>query len=172
MAEPASKTRKVDPFIALAVLFFLLAVALAMAPALNAGPETLASMLLLVGLAGVCTGLFVLRGPVETPTETGQRGSLPGRPGRAGGGRRPGRAPDPPIRPGGGHGPAPRLPKSGAAASAPVRGAGTARRGELGRANLKVAGLERALVSPIGSRRPGAPGGPRRRGAGPAVLGA
>ncbi|HEX7948331.1 MAG TPA: hybrid sensor histidine kinase/response regulator, partial [Phenylobacterium sp.] len=71
MAQPPPKTRKVDPFIALAVLFFLLAVALCGVPILNAGPETLASMLLLVGLAGVCTlGLFVLRGPAETPTET------------------------------------------------------------------------------------------------------
>src|SRR4051794_28509248 len=71
MAEPHAKSRKVDPFIALAVLFFLLAVALCGVPILNSGPETVASMLLLVGLAGVCTlGLFVLRGPAETPTET------------------------------------------------------------------------------------------------------
>src|SRR5204862_7058091 len=69
MAEP-SKTRRVDPLIALAVLFFLLAVALAFVPALNAGPEKLASLLLLVGLAGVCTlGLFVLRGAAEAPAE-------------------------------------------------------------------------------------------------------
>src|SRR5881397_2604000 len=45
MAETPPKPRKVDPFIALAVLFFLLAVALAAAPIVNAGPETLASML-------------------------------------------------------------------------------------------------------------------------------
>src|SRR5690349_23597521 len=66
----AERNRRVDPFIALAVLFFLLAVALAFVPALNAGPEKLASLLLLVGLAGVCTlGLFVLRGAAEAPAE-------------------------------------------------------------------------------------------------------
>ncbi|HKP77874.1 MAG TPA: hybrid sensor histidine kinase/response regulator, partial [Phenylobacterium sp.] len=71
MAEPPSKTRNVDPFIALAVFFFLLAAAFAFAPALNAGLETLAGTLLLVGLAGVCClGLFVLRGPAEAPAET------------------------------------------------------------------------------------------------------
>ena len=68
MAEPPHKTPKVDPFIALAVLFFLLAVALCGVPILNAGPEKVASMLLLAGLAGVCTlGLFVLRGATVGP---------------------------------------------------------------------------------------------------------
>ncbi|MBU2153417.1 MAG: hybrid sensor histidine kinase/response regulator, partial [Alphaproteobacteria bacterium] len=71
MAESPSKTRKVDPFIALAVFFFLLAAAFAVAPALNAGVETLAGTMLLVGLAGVCClGLFVLRGPTEAPAES------------------------------------------------------------------------------------------------------
>ena len=157
MAEPQSKARKVDPFIALAVLFFLLAVALALVPALNAGPETLASMLLLVGLAGVCTlGLFVLRGAAETPAESevGPDSFLS--------------ALDEPaavVAPDGRllttnlawrevMGAAPRLPKSGAAASNLFAALATARRGELGRANLKAGGQEReVLVSPIGPRR-------------------
>src|SRR5438105_107260 len=71
MAEP--QVRKVrpssprggrfEPLTAAAVVFFLMAVAFAAAPALNAGPTTLAGLLLLIGLAGVaCLGLFVLRG--------------------------------------------------------------------------------------------------------------
>jgi len=157
MAEPPPKTRKVDPFIALAVLFFLLAVALCGVPILNAGPETVASMLLLVGLAGVCTlGLFVLRGPAETPTETeaGAEAFLAALDEPAAVAAPDGRliTTNPAWRTA--MGPAPRLPKSGAAASSLFGALATARRGELGRANLKVAGLEReALVSPIGSRR-------------------
>jgi two-component system cell cycle sensor histidine kinase/response regulator CckA len=157
MAELPPKTRKVDPFIALAVLFFLLAVALCGAPILNSGPETLASMLLLVGLAGVCTlGLFVLRGPAETPTETeaGAEAFLAALDEPAAVAAPDGRliTTNPAWRTA--MGPAPRLPKSGAAASSLFGALATARRGELGRANLKVAGLDReALVSPIGSRR-------------------
>ena len=157
MAEPPHKTRKVDPFIALAVLFFLLAVALCGVPILNAGPETVASMLLLVGLAGVCTlGLFVLRGPAETPieTEAGAEAFLSALDEPAAIAAPDGRliTTNPAWR--AAMGPAPRLPKSGAAASSLFGALATARRGELGRANLKVAGLEReALVSPIGSRR-------------------
>eukprot|EP01041_Mallomonas_annulata_P022246 gene22246-biopygen15308 len=71
MSEALPRSRKVDPFIALAVLFFLLALGFAFAPVLNAGPETLGSVLLLIGLAGFCClGLFVLRGPVESPAES------------------------------------------------------------------------------------------------------
>ncbi|MFI4950612.1 MAG: hypothetical protein ACHP7A_06200, partial [Caulobacterales bacterium] len=66
MAEPeVRKARKgrFDPLTAAAVVFFLMAVAFAAAPAMNAGPTTLAGLLLLIGLAGVaCLGLFVLRG--------------------------------------------------------------------------------------------------------------
>ncbi|MDZ4374588.1 MAG: hybrid sensor histidine kinase/response regulator, partial [Phenylobacterium sp.] len=70
MAEPAAPTRKSDPLIAGAVVFFLLAVGLALAPAFSAGFETLAASLLLVGLAGVCCiGLLVLRGAPEEPVE-------------------------------------------------------------------------------------------------------
>ncbi|MFZ5720861.1 MAG: cell cycle histidine kinase CckA [Pseudomonadota bacterium] len=158
MAEPPSKTRKADPLIALAVLFFVLAVALLAAPAvMNAGPETLASMLVLVGLGGVCClGLLVLRGPAETPAESdaGAEAFLA--------------ALDEPaavVAPDGrllttnaawreAMGPAARLPKSGAAASSLFAALASARRGDLGRAALKAGGQEReALVSPIGPRR-------------------
>jgi two-component system cell cycle sensor histidine kinase/response regulator CckA len=157
MAEPPSKTRKTDPLIALAVLFFLLAVAFAAAPLLNRGPETLAGSLLLFGLAGVCClGLFVLRGAAEEPVETevGAETFLA--------------ALDEPaavVAPDGrllttnpawreAMGAAPRLPKSGAAASSLFGALAAARRGELGRAALKTGGQERdALVSPIGPRR-------------------
>src|SRR5437763_1804023 len=74
MAEPkATKARKglIDPLIGAAVLFFfLMAVVFAAAPAISAGPTTLAGLLLLIGLAGVtCLGLFALRGSAETPVD-------------------------------------------------------------------------------------------------------
>jgi two-component system cell cycle sensor histidine kinase/response regulator CckA len=157
MAEPPSKTRKVDPFIALAVVFFLLAVGMAAAPALNAGPETLASMLLLVGLAGVCClGLFVLRGSAEPPAEPeagaevflsalDEPSAVVAPDGRL-------LTTNPAWRDVMGAGP--RLPKSGAAASSLFAALANARRGELGRAAIRTGGQEReALVSPIGPRR-------------------
>src|ERR1700744_1338100 len=71
MAEPqVRKGRKgrSEPLIAAAVVFFLMAVAFAAAPAMNAGPTTLAGLLLLIGLAGVaCLGFFVLRGSTDAP---------------------------------------------------------------------------------------------------------
>ncbi len=157
MAEPVSKTRKMDPFIALAVLFFLLAVALAMAPALNAGVETLAGALLLVGVAGMaCIGLFVLRGPGDEPAETevGPEAFLAALDEPAAVAAPDGRllTTNPAWREV--MGASPRLPKSGAAASSLFGALATARRGELGRANLKAGGLEReVLVSPVGPRR-------------------
>src|ERR1700744_3863150 len=73
MAEPqVRKARKgrFEPLTVAAVVFFLMAVAFAAAPAMNAGPTTVAGLLLLIGLAGVaCLGLFVLRGSVEAPAE-------------------------------------------------------------------------------------------------------
>jgi len=157
MAEPPSKTRHVDPFTALAVFFFLLATAFAVAPALNAGLETLAGTMLLVGLAGVCClGLFVLRGPAEAPAET-----------EAGGEAFLAALDEPAavVAPDGrllitnpawrdAMGTAPRLPKSGAAASSLFGALAAARRGDLGRAMVKTGGQEReALVSPLGPRR-------------------
>ncbi|HEX7886840.1 MAG TPA: ATP-binding protein [Phenylobacterium sp.] len=157
MAEPPSNARKVDPFTALAVFFFLLAAAFAFAPALNAGPETLAGTMLLVGLAGVCClGLFVLRGPVEPPAEVEAGAdtflSALSEPSAVA-------APDGRLLTTNSAwreamGSAPRLPKSGAAASSLFGALAAARRGELGRASVKTGGQEReAMVSPLGSRR-------------------
>jgi two-component system cell cycle sensor histidine kinase/response regulator CckA len=157
MAEPSTRTRKTDPLIALAVLFFLLAVAFAAAPMLNAPPETLASGMLLVGLAGVaCLGLLVLRGSPE-PAAEGEAGpeaflSALEEPAAV-------VAPDGrllTINPAWREimGAAPRLPKTGSAASGLFAALAAARRGELGRATMKAGGQEReALVSPIGPRR-------------------
>src|SRR6185312_6260479 len=73
MAEPrVRKGRKggFDLLLAGAVVFFLMAVVFAAAPMINAGPSTVAGLLLLVGLAGVaCLGLLVLRGSSDTPSE-------------------------------------------------------------------------------------------------------
>ncbi|WP_240606516.1 cell cycle histidine kinase CckA [Phenylobacterium kunshanense] len=157
MAEPPSKSRKTDPLIALAVVFFLLAVAFAAAPLVNAGPETLAGSLLLFGLAGVCClGLLVLRGPAETPAETeaGAEAFLSALDEPAAVAAPDGRllTTNPAWREA--MGKAPRLPKSGAAASSLFGALASARRGDLGRATLKAGGQEReALVSPIGPRR-------------------
>ena len=157
MAESPSKSRKVDPVLAFAVLFFLLAVGFALAPAFSFGLQSLASMMLLTGLAGVCCiGLFVLRGPVEAPAETeaGAEAFLSALDEPAAVAAPDGRllTVNPAWREA--MGPAPRLPKSGAAASSLFGALAAARRGELGRANLKAGGQEReALVSPIGARR-------------------
>ncbi|MDB5424820.1 MAG: cckA, partial [Phenylobacterium sp.] len=79
MAEPAirqaetkpGRTVRFDVLTGAAVVFFLSAVGFAAVPALNAGPETLAGLMLLFGLGGVaCLGLFVLRGASEPAAET------------------------------------------------------------------------------------------------------
>jgi two-component system cell cycle sensor histidine kinase/response regulator CckA len=157
MAEPPTRTRRVDPIIALAVLFFLLAVVFAGAPLLNEPIDSLASALLLIGLAGVaCIGLFVLRGPVEAPSDTDQGAetflnaldepaTVVGADGRISAANTAWRA---------AMGAAPRLPKSGSAASGLFAALAVARRGELGRAELKTReGVREALVSPLGGRR-------------------
>ena len=63
MADPTDNGRKrFDLLAVMAAGFFLLAVALAALPALNAGPATTAGLLLLVGLAGVAfLGLMAFR---------------------------------------------------------------------------------------------------------------
>ncbi|MCR5874922.1 ATP-binding protein [Phenylobacterium sp. J426] len=162
MAEPPSNAKsRFDPLTGAAVVFFLLAVAFAAALALDAGPATLASMMLLIGLAGVsCLGLFVLRTGAEAPAESDQGAetflqaldepaaiaSPDGKLSAANAAWREAM------------GPVMRLPKSGAAAASLFGALAAARRGELGRALLKVAGEERkALISPVETR-----GGPRR----------
>jgi two-component system, cell cycle sensor histidine kinase and response regulator CckA len=157
MAEPPTRSRRVDPIIALAVLFFLLAVVFAAAPLLNEPMDSLASALLLIGLAGVaCIGLFALRGPVEVAPETDhgaeaflaaldEPAAVATPDGRLGAVNAAWRA---------AMGAGPRLPKSGAAAAGLFAALATARRGEMGRAQLKTAlGPREALISPLGERR-------------------
>src|SRR5437879_369022 len=159
MAEPqVRKARKgrFDPLTAAAVVFFLMAVAFASAPAMNAGPTTLAGLMLLIGLAGVaCLGLFVLRGSAETPG-----GSEPGAAAFLDALSEPAAiaAPDGRVQAANSAwksaiGLANRLPKSGASASSLFAALTAARRGETARAAIKAGGAEHeAIVSPLGAR--------------------
>ena len=161
MAEPkASKVRKglIDPLIGAAVLFFfLMAVVFASAPAINAGPTTLAGLLLLIGLGGVtCLGLFALRGTSDAPAEDeagaerlidalSEPAAVAAPDGRV-------KASNAAWKSAIGMGA--RLPKSGASAASLFAALTTARRGETGHASIKSGGAEHeALVSQLGARR-------------------
>ncbi len=157
MAEPLSRKRRFDPLTGAAVVFFLLAVAFAAAPAVDAGPETLASLMLLIGLAGVCClGLFVLRSGNETLAvdSAGTEAFLQAldEPSAVA-------APDGRLVAANAAwrdvmGPATRLPKAGGAGASLFAALAVARKGELGRALLKADGEERqALISPLAPRR-------------------
>ena len=157
MAEPTPKTRTTLSLTALAVVFFLLAIGLAAAPVLNFGPETRAGLLLLIGLAGVgCLGLFVLGGSLEAPPEAdlGAETFLAALDEPAAVAAPDGRlvSANPAWRET--VGPARRLPKTGAGASNLFAALIAARRGEMGRANMKFGGQDRAvLVSSVGPGR-------------------
>ncbi len=160
MAEPhVRKVRKglFEPLTAAAVVFFLMAVVFAAAPAMNAGPTTIAGLLLLIGLAGVaCLGLFVLRGSSDAPIDNPLGGEL---------------LVDALMEPaviaasdGRVHaanaawkstiGLGARLPKSGPSASSLFAALNAARRGDTSHATIKVGGAEyETIVSPIGERR-------------------
>jgi two-component system cell cycle sensor histidine kinase/response regulator CckA len=158
MAEPSSKARRrFDPLTTFAVFFFLLAVALAAVPAFNAGPATLAGLLLLVGLAGVaCLGLFVLRGSADPVSE-----AEPGADKLIEALNEPAAiaAPDGRVQAANAAwkallGAAPRLPKGGTSAASLFAALGAARRGETGKASIKTGGQEHeATISPLGPRR-------------------
>ena len=159
MAKPqVRKGRKgFEPLIAGAVVFFLMAVVFAAAPALNAGPTTLAGLLLLIGLAGVAIlGLFVLRGSAEPVSEAQPGAELLvdalSEPAAIA-------APDGRMHAANAAwkstlGLSSRLPKSGASGSSLFAALTAARRGETSHATIKVAGAEHAaIVSPLGARR-------------------
>jgi two-component system cell cycle sensor histidine kinase/response regulator CckA len=155
-AEPA-ETRRIDPLTTAAVIFFLIAVVFAGAPMLNAGPATLAGLLLLIGLAGVAfLGLFVLRAGAEPPAE-----AEPGAERFITALSEPAvvAAPDGRIVAANAAwrevmGPGPRLPKGGASAASLFAALGAARRGEVARATIKSNGAEhQALVAPLAPRR-------------------
>ena len=168
MAEPATRpaqtdgkrTRKrgrFDLLTAAAVVFFLVAVAFAAVPAINSGAETLAGLMLLIGLAGVaCLGLFVMRGSAEPAADTE---SSPERLIEALSEPAAIAAADGRVQAANGAwkaavGFAPRLPKTGASATSLFAALTAARRGETSRAAIKAGGAEHeAIVSPLGARR-------------------
>lgn len=159
MADPHAETavRRIDPLTTAAVVFFLIAVAFAGAPMLNAGPATLAGLLLLIGLAGVAfLGLFVLRASAEPVmdaepgaerfiqalTEPACVAAADGRVVAANAAWREAM------------GASPRLPKGGSSAASVFSALSAARRGEVARASLKANGGEhQALVAPLAPRR-------------------
>ncbi|MGZ6018290.1 MAG: cell cycle histidine kinase CckA [Phenylobacterium sp.] len=160
MAEPqVRKGRKggFDLLLAGAVVFFLMAVVFAAAPMINAGPSTVAGLLLLVGLAGVaCLGLFVLRGSGDAPAENQPGAELLvdalAEPAAIA-------APDGRVQAANAAwkstiGLGARLPKSGPSAASLFAALNAARRGETSHATIKIGGTEHeTLVSPLGPRR-------------------
>src|SRR5579864_6450396 len=160
MAEPQvrrARKGRFDPLMAAVVVFFLMAVAFAAAPLANAGPATVAGLLLLIGLAGVaCLGLFALRGSAEAPTEAepgaellvdalSEAAAIAAPDGRI-------QAANAAWKSAVGMGA--RLPKSGASASSLFAALTAARRGETSRATIKIGGAEyETVVSPLGARR-------------------
>jgi two-component system cell cycle sensor histidine kinase/response regulator CckA len=155
-ASAARPRRKGSALNWLIGLFFGVATLCAAAPVLVA-PVTAASLMLLVGLAGVaCLGLLALRNPAEPAGDPelspeALLDSLPeptalaaadGRIHACNGAWR------------GSVGMAPRLPKNGASGTGLFAALAAARRGETGRASLKIAGDDRlAEITPAGPRR-------------------
>jgi len=160
MAEPQTATgakRRFDPLTGSAVVFFLLAVVFAAVPAFTAGPETAAGLMLLIGLAGVaCLGLFVLRSSAEPTAEAepaaervldalDEPAAVATTDGRI-------QASNAAWRDS--VGAAARLPKGGPSAASLFAALTAARRGETGRATIRIGGADRqARVSPLGPRR-------------------
>ncbi|MDE2487256.1 MAG: response regulator [Alphaproteobacteria bacterium] len=160
MAEPAadkSPRGRLDPLSTAAVVFFLIAVVFAGAPMLNAGPATLAGLMLLIGLAGVAfLGLFVLRAGAEPAAEAepGAERFIAALTEPAAVAAPDGRivAANPAWRET--MGKAPRLPKGGASAASLFSALTAARRGEVGHASLRANGAEhQALITPLAPRR-------------------
>ncbi|MFC3077153.1 cell cycle histidine kinase CckA [Phenylobacterium terrae] len=155
-ASAARPRRKGSALNWLIGLFFGVAALCAAAPVLVA-PVTAASLMLLVGLAGVaCLGLLALRNPAEPASdpelspeallealpEPTALAAADGRIHACNGAWR------------GSVGMAPRLPKNGASGAGLFAGLSAARRGETGRASLKIAGEDRLVeITPAGPRR-------------------
>ena len=69
-AQSAKPPHRFDPLVIAAGAFFLLTVAFAAAPAMRAGPATLAGLLLLFGLSGVTfLGFIAFRTQTQSPGE-------------------------------------------------------------------------------------------------------
>ncbi|WP_395670922.1 cell cycle histidine kinase CckA [Phenylobacterium sp.] len=157
MAGTRSKRRRGDLLTTAAVAFFLLAVAFAAAPALNAGPATLAGLMLLIGLAGVaCLGLFGLRGAGQPVAEAqpgpekllaalAEPAALVAADGRI-------QAANPAWK--SLVGAAVRLPKAGASGAGLFAALTAARKGEIGRAAIRAGGADHeVLASAFDARR-------------------
>jgi two-component system cell cycle sensor histidine kinase/response regulator CckA len=149
--------RRVDPLTAAAVVFFIMAVMFAGAPALNAGPATLAGLLLLIGLAGVsCLGLFVLRSSAESHAdqEPGADKLIDALAEPAAIAAADGRIQAANARWREVLGAATRLPKTGASASSLFSALTAARREGFGHASIRAQGTEhQATVAALGERR-------------------
>ena len=161
MTDPApTKTRErhFDPLTLAAGGFFLLAVGFAAVPVLSkASTETVASTLLLAGLAGVAfLGLLAFRNasrPVEIEDEgaetfieaLGEAAAVAGPDGRVHAANAPWRAALGALK---------RLPRNGHAAPGLFAALARARKGEIGRASVKVGREEWPVsVAPLGAGR-------------------
>ncbi len=149
----ADGARRFDPLVWVAGGFFLLAVGLAAAPALHAGPATLAGLLLLIGLAGVALiGLIAFRSSIQPQAdgiedetllsalpEAAAIAALDGRLMAANASWREAA------------GSSKRLPKTGEGLFAAMS---QARRGEIANAQIKARGAEHpATIGPLGPNR-------------------
>jgi two-component system cell cycle sensor histidine kinase/response regulator CckA len=155
LTEPPE--RRFDPLVWAAGGLFLLAIAFGSAPAWRAGPDTLAGLLLLVGLAGVALlGLMAFRGtsaPIEVEDENaesfiealGEPAAVAGADGRVLASNTAWRAALGTMR---------RLPRNGHVAPGLFAALAKARKGELARASVKI-GLEELplTVAPLGAGR-------------------
>jgi len=148
--------RKLDVLTRAAVGFFLLAVGFTAWVAVHSSQNQLATLMLLAGITGVaCLGLFVMRASPEhvaDPDLAAERliealdegAALAAADGRL-------RATNRAWREGVGN--APRLPKTGPAGVSLFAAMAAARKGEPGRAILRVGGADRAaVVTPLGGR--------------------
>ena len=143
-----------DPLIAAVVALFLAAVGFAAVPAFNAGPSTLAGLMLLVGLAGVaCLGFFALRQSGEEAVDLEPAASalvdaldepaaLAAADGRL-------HSVNPAWK--AIFGDQPRLPKSGSSAANLFAALATARRGQTGHAPIRAHGPAPPCRSPPAS---------------------
>ncbi|MFZ5669241.1 MAG: cell cycle histidine kinase CckA [Pseudomonadota bacterium] len=160
MAEPAPtepRERRIDPLTWAAGGFFLAAVGFGAVPAFKAGPETVAGILLLIGLAGVAfLGMLFFRNanrPVDVEDEgpetfidaLGEAAAVAGPDGRIHAANAPWRAALGELR---------RLPRAGHAAPGLFAALARARKGEIARAAVKVGVAEWPVsVAPLGVGR-------------------
>ncbi len=151
------RERRFDPLVWAAGALFLLAIAFGSAPAWRAGPDTLAGLLLLIGLAGVALlGLMAFRGataPIEVEDDTvdsfiealPEAAAIAGADGRVIAANGAWRAALGDMR---------RLPRNGHVAPGLFAALAKARKGEIARASVKVALEEWPVsVAPLGSGR-------------------